>query len=102
MGDGKTYNKHYGWVTKPDSRLDRAPVSIAPFNWFVDWSLWFVPLQGLNYHPWLFRLLYKLLKHEKAVEEMVVVPEGSEKVTSFRIESWRYTFDYAPDNDNWW
>ena len=60
------------FVSKPGWDLKRPPISIAPFDWFVDWSLWFVPLSGppgdgWRAHPWFVRMLYKLLLKEPSV-----------------------------------
>lgn len=39
---GKKLSLPLSFVSKPGPDLARAPTSIAPFDWFIDWSLWFV------------------------------------------------------------
>eukprot|EP01084_Bolivina_argentea_P314484 544712_1 len=97
--DGQTW-KEYGFKTKPD-KIDKIPLSIAPIDWFLDWSLWFVPLSHYKYHPWFLRLLYKILQGNNDVLALMGHnPFADRPPQLLKVMKYRYIFDYVNNTGN--
>lgn len=53
----------YEFKAKPgDPR--RRPPQVAPYHLRLDWLMWFAALSGPHSHPWLVRLVLKLLRND--------------------------------------
>jgi hypothetical protein len=50
----------YEFRCKP-GRLDRPPCVVAPYQYRIDWQMWFAAMSDVRRDPWVAHLVYKLL-----------------------------------------
>ncbi|HHH28118.1 MAG TPA: lipase maturation factor family protein [Polyangiaceae bacterium] len=91
----------------------RRPCLITPYHLRLDWQAWFVPLGRADprNHPWLYRLLGRLLEAERSVVALFDAdPFAGRRPRWVRVQLYRYRFAVGPPapsegpvkGDAWW
>jgi hypothetical protein len=88
----------------------RRPCVITPYHLRLDWQAWFVPLAGERTdprrHPWLYRLLERLLVAEPEVLALFEEDPFSGRAPGGRprwVRVLLYRYRFAPAGDpRWW
>lgn len=93
--------QEYDLPCKP-GRPTRRPCLITPYHLRLDWQAWFVPLGRADprHHPWLYRLLERLLEAEPDVLALLSHdPFDGRRPRWVRVELYRYRFATGPGED---
>jgi hypothetical protein len=91
----------YGFPCKPGDPM-RRPCFIAPWHLHLDWHLWFVPLQGLDAHPWIAHLVAMLLRNEPLATE-ALAHNPFEDTPPRAVRGARYSYRFTePGEEGWW
>jgi hypothetical protein len=78
-----------------------APCWVTPYHLHLDWQLWFVPLQGVESHPWLVHLVAKLLDGDALARAQFVDPPFAQTPPrAIRVVRMRTRFT-TPDESGW-
>lgn len=95
--------REYPWKAQPSDPM-RAPPFVAPWQWRVDWQVWFAAMSGPREHAWLVLLAARLLKNDPlALSLMGGNPFPDEPPRWIRIELFRYRFAPLGDPSGaWW
>ena len=56
----------YEFRCKP-GRLDRRPCVVAPYQYRIDWQMWFAAMSDYRHDPWVVHFVYKLLLGQPAI-----------------------------------
>jgi hypothetical protein len=95
--------REYSWKAQPSDPM-RAPPFVAPWQWRVDWEVWFAAMASPREHPWLVDLASRLLRNDPlALSLMGASPFPDAPPRWIRIDLFRYRF--APRGDPsgaWW
>jgi hypothetical protein len=80
----------------------RRPCLITPYHLHLDWQMWFIPLQGLDDHPWVANLLAKLLAGDALARSAFVNPPFADAPPrAVRLARFEYHFtDWGAPG--WW
>jgi len=91
----------YEFPCKPGDPM-RRPCFITPYHLHLDWQMWFVPLQGLDDHPWVANLLAKLLQNDPLARSAFVDPPFADTPPrAVRLARFEYHFtDWG--EPGWW
>lgn len=94
----ETVWKEYEFRAKPGNVSRPLPV-IAPYQYKIDWQMWFAAMQRPEHNPWLINLVWKLLHNDKdALSLLAYNPFPDNPPNHIRIEFYRYRF--TPPNSN--
>ncbi|MFN7975773.1 MAG: lipase maturation factor family protein [Acidobacteriota bacterium] len=99
--DGRTVWRAYEFPCKPGA-VDRRPCVVAPFQWRLDWEMWFAAMSDVGHHPWLLHLIEKLLEGDPAVHGLFAVdpfPDHPPRYIRARLYRYRFTRSGEP---GWW
>lgn len=92
--DGEDW-RAYELPCKPGD-VDRRPCVAAPWQWRLDWQLWFAWRDRVDDNPWLVHLVGQLLRGDRAVEPLFAVdPFPRDPPRFVRIQEYTYRFDRA-------
>jgi hypothetical protein len=93
--------KAYEFPAKPGDPNRRPPI-VAPFQWRLDWSIWFAAMSEPERYPWTLHFVSKLLHGDRATIGLLANDPFPSKPPRFvRAELYRYRF--APPGDRaWW
>lgn len=87
--------KEYEFKVKPGN-VFRTPRFISPYHYRIDWQFWIAAMfPDLEYSPWIYSFLLKLLKQDPAVLALLEHNpfEGDSEAPKFiRIDKYRYEF----------
>jgi hypothetical protein len=66
--------------------------------------MWFAALSSVEREPWLLRLVYKLLRGEPSVRELLALdPFASARPRAIRAELFEYRFTrWSERREGWW
>ncbi len=99
--DEQTQWKEYEFKCKPGS-VSRRPCIVAPYQYRIDWQMWFAAMSTIEREPWLVNLVFKLLHGDEAAISLLdgnpfpIVPP-----TYIRAQLFRYHM-IKPDGSRWW
>lgn len=98
-----THWLEYEFKCKPGN-VQRRPCLITPYHYRLDWQMWFAALGEINREPWLVRLVYKLLRGEPVVRELLARdPFGRAPPRLIRAELYEYRFTrWSEPTTAWW
>jgi hypothetical protein len=101
--DEHTVWKEYDFKCKPGDPK-RRPCIVSPYHYRVDWEIWFAAMSTYDRHPWLLRLVQKLLANDaKALSLIATNPFPEAPPRFIRAELYRYHFTRIGDGSNaWW
>jgi hypothetical protein len=84
--------------------LDRRPCICAPYQYRLDWQLWFAGMEAPDNEPWIFPLIWKLLQNDSETLTLFSgnpFPEAPPRY--IRIRLFRYAFErLSHPAGNWW
>jgi Lipase maturation factor len=82
----------YEFRCKP-GRVDRRPCVVAPYQYRIDWQMWFAAMSDIRRDPWVAHLVYKLLLGRAATLSLLAEnPFPSRPPKYIRAELYRYEF----------
>lgn len=93
----------YEFKCKPGD-VDRHPCVIAPYQYRVDWQIWFAAMQSYRTNPWLVHLIVKLLHNDRgALSLLATNPFPDQPPRFIRAELYEYSFTGFGDRTRaWW
>ena len=93
----------YEFKCKPGDP-ERRPCIIAPYQYRIDWQIWFAAMSTPERYPWTLHLLWKLLHNDRgALSLLATNPFPDAPPRWIRARLFRYKF--APPDDPggaWW
>jgi hypothetical protein len=93
----------YAFKCKPGA-LDRRPCVAAPYQYRIDWQLWFAAMSTPERYPWTVHLVWKLLHNDPGALALLDGNPFPDRPPRFiRAELYRYAF--APPGNpagHWW
>ena len=93
----------YEFPCKPGHLL-RRPCVAAPYQYRLDWQIWFAAMSAAERYPWTLHLVWKLLHNDRAALSLLANdPFPGEPPRWIRARLYRYEF--APEDDPsgaWW
>jgi hypothetical protein len=99
----QTQWKEYEFKCKPGDPF-RRPCVISPYQYRLDWQIWFAAMASPDQYPWTLHLIWKLLHNDAGTLSLLANnPFPSAPPHYIRAELYRYEF--APPNDPagaWW
>ncbi len=99
----ETVWKAYDFKCQPGD-LYRRPCFCAPYQYRLDWQVWFAAMSGPSQYPWIFNLVWKLLHNDPgALCLLAGNPFPDEAPSYVRIRLFRYQFaPLSHPNGQWW
>jgi hypothetical protein len=100
--DGANWSA-YEFRCKPGDPT-RRPCVVAPYQYRIDWQMWFAAMSDYREHPWIVHLIYKLLVGDQAVLGLLAKNPFPEKPPKYlRAELYRYEFtDFSDQSGAYW
>jgi hypothetical protein len=98
--------REYQCKAKPgDPR--RRPRQVAPYHLRLDWLLWFAAMSPPSAHPWVARLVTRLLEHDPATRRLLGRPDPfpDHPPALVRARLYRYRFTTPAERRQtgaWW
>ena len=84
--------KEYEFKAKPSNPNRRLPI-IAPYQYRLDWQIWFAAMQPPQQNPWLAHLVWKFLHNDKDALSLIAGNPFPDKPPQYiRIQFYRYEF----------
>jgi hypothetical protein len=95
--------QEYQFKCKPGDP-DRRPCVIAPYQYRVDWEIWFAAMASYRQHPWLVHLVAKLLAGDAgALSLLAPGPFRDHPPRAIRAQLYEYAFTRLGDPGRaWW
>lgn len=93
----------YEFPCKPGGVL-RRPCVVAPYQYRLDWQIWFAAMSTAERYPWTLHLVWKLLHNDRGALSLLATdpfPEGPPRWIRARL----YRYEFAAPNDPsgaWW
>jgi hypothetical protein len=93
----------YEFRCKP-GRLDRLPCVVAPYQYRIDWQMWFAAMSDYRRDPWVVHFVYKLLLGQPSTLSLLASnPFPSRPPKYIRAELYHYEFTrFGDGSHNWW
>jgi len=95
--------REYEFRCKP-GRVDRRPCVVAPYQYRIDWQMWFAAMSDYRRDPWVVHFVYKLLLGQPSTLSLLATnPFSSHPPKYIRAELYRYEFTRSGDasSDYW-
>jgi hypothetical protein len=93
----------YEFNCKPGD-VDRRPCVVAPYQYRIDWQMWFAAMSTFRQNPWFIHFVYKLLEAEPGTLGLIAnnpFPDHPPKY--IRAELYRYEMTRFGDaGRSWW
>jgi hypothetical protein len=101
-GEGAPW-KEYEFRCKPGDPT-RRPCVVAPYQYRIDWQMWFAAMSDYRHHPWIINLIYKLLSNDRAVIGLLAKnPFPDHPPKYIRADLYRYEFTtWNERGTGWW
>jgi len=93
----------YEFPCKPGD-VTRRPCVCAPYQYRLDWQIWFAAMSTPEQYPWTLHLVWKLLHGDRGTLSLLAndpFPDGPPRW----IRARRYRYEFAPPDDPngaWW
>ncbi len=99
----ETVWKAYDFKCQPGN-LYRRPCFCAPYQYRLDWQVWFAAMSGPSQYPWVFNMIWKLLHNDPGTLSLFAGnPFPDEAPSYIRIRLFRYQFaPLSHPNGQWW
>ncbi|HET7506699.1 MAG TPA: lipase maturation factor family protein [Kofleriaceae bacterium] len=80
----------------------RRPCVVAPFQWRLDWQIWFAAMYDQPRDPWVLHVVWKLLDGDRAIRDLLATdPFDGAAPRYVRIR--RFLYHLQPfGTDTWW
>jgi len=84
--------------------VERAPCFVAPYQYRIDWQMWFAAMEDPRSNPWLVHFIFKLLQNDAgALSLLASNPFPDHPPTFIRAELYEYAFTrFGAENGAWW
>ncbi|HTC19841.1 MAG TPA: lipase maturation factor family protein [bacterium] len=99
----ETIWKPYDFKCQPGN-LYRRPCVCSPYQYRLDWQIWFAAMGDPSQYPWVYNLVWKLLHNDSpALSLLRGNPFPNEAPTYIRARLFRYQFaPLSHPNGQWW
>ena len=93
----------YEFKCKPGDPA-RRPCVIAPYQYRIDWQIWFAAMSTADRYPWTLHLLWKLLHNDPGALSLLATnpfPDAPPRWIRARL----FRYEFAPPDDPtgaWW
>jgi hypothetical protein len=78
------------------------PCVVAPYQYRIDWQMWFAAMSDYRHHPFVVHLVYKLLSGNPGTLSLLAKnPFGAHPPKWIRADLYRYEFTKWGAHD-WW
>jgi hypothetical protein len=74
---------------------------VAPYQYRIDWQMWFAAMSDYRHHPWIVHLVYKLLSNDPATLSLLARAPYERAPKWIRADLYRYQFTRWGE-PNWW
>ncbi len=93
----------YEFRCKPGDVM-RRPCVVAPYQYRIDWQMWFAAMSDYRHHPWIVHLVYELLSGNDDIASLLAAnPFPRHPPKWIRAELYRYRFATpAERKGGWW
>lgn len=92
----------YEFKCKPGDVI-RRPCVIAPYQYRLDWQIWFAAMSSYQRNPWLVHFVYKLLGNDRGALSLLASNPFPERPPRFvRAVRYRYRFTEPGERSAWW
>src|SRR5439155_24542904 len=95
--------KEYEFKCKPGNPY-RRPCVIAPYQYRLDWQIWFAAMSTPEEYPWTIRFVWKLLHNDKGTLSLIAqnpFPDAPPRYV--RATLYRYEFTRPEEQTKaWW
>jgi Lipase maturation factor len=93
----------YEFRCKPGD-LTRRPCVVAPYQYRIDWQMWFAAMSDYRHHPWIVHFVYKLLLGDHATLGLLDKNPFPERPPRYvRASLFRYQFtDFSDKTGAYW
>ncbi len=93
----------YEFKCKPGNP-DRRPCVVAPYQYRIDWQIWFAAMSTYQHQPWLVHFVSKLLMGNAAALSLLATnPFPNAPPRFVRAELYEYEFTHLGDTSGaWW
>jgi hypothetical protein len=93
--------REYEFPCKPGD-VRRRPCLVSPYQPRLDWQIWFAAMATPAEHPWMLRLVSKLLHGDPGVKSLLATDPFPERPPRWiRARLYRYRFA-PPGGPAWW
>lgn len=93
--------REYEFKGKPGDP-NRRPCIVSPYHWKIDWQMWFAAMSMPELHPWMYRLVEKLLEGDgKFLRLLARNPFPAAPPNFIRADLYLYRFT-KPGERQWW
>ena len=77
---------------------------VAPYQYRIDWQMWFAAMSDYRHHPWIVNLVYKLLSGDHAVSGLLANnPFPNHPPKYIRADLYRYELTtWNERQSGWW
>jgi hypothetical protein len=101
--DDESAWREYEFPCKPGGVM-RRPCVVAPYQYRLDWQIWFAAMSTAERYPWALHLVWKLLHNDRgALSLLANDPFPGEPPRWIRAHLYRYEFVPAGDPSGaWW
>lgn len=96
--DPDTRWRAYELPCKPGD-VTRAPCIAAPYQYKLDWQMWFASFGSAGSEPWLMHLVAKLLRGDRVVNTLFAVQPFTDQPPHF-LRALLYQYRFAPPGDH--
>jgi hypothetical protein len=95
--------REYEFKCKPGDVM-RRPCVVAPYQYRIDWQVWFAAMSSIQRHGWLLALSRKLLEGDAGARGLFANdPFAEEPPRYIRAELYEYRFTrFGDGTDAWW
>jgi hypothetical protein len=100
---GQTRWTQYEFKGKPGD-LNRRPAVVAPYQYRLDWQLWFAAMSTPEHYPWTLHFVWKLLHNDPGTLSLLALNPFPKKPPRY-IRAVLYRYEFAPPGDpsgDWW
>jgi len=93
----------YEFRCKPGD-VTRRPCVVAPYQYRIDWQMWFAAMSDYRRHPWIVHLVYQLLSgNDDIVGLLAANPFPARPPKWIRADLYRYRFATPAERSGaWW
>lgn len=100
--DDQAVWRPYEFKGKPGD-VNRRPGIVAPYQYKLDWQMWFAAMSSYRHHPWILNLVAKLLAGDRKVLSLFAKNPFPESPPQYiRAELYLYRFTASRADGHWW
>jgi len=93
--------KVYEFKGKPTD-INRTPRLMSPYEWKIDWQMWFAAFGDYRYSPWILNFIAKLLQAQPETLGLIANdPFNGKRPLYIKVEFYQYHFE-EPGKENFW